>query len=154
VIRIRIAVVIVEQGRVLLVRHEKDGYSYWLIPGGGVEFGEEIEATARREIQEETNLEVRIDRLLFVSETLAPDGSRHLLHLAFLGHWEGGELRAGVDDRLKEARYFTADEVLGLDLRPPVHRQLAEGIRSDFAQPPQFLGALWVPEHSGQFTSG
>lgn len=138
----------------LLVRHEKDGYSYWLIPGGGVEFGEEIEETARREIKEETNLDVRIDRLLFVSETLAPDGSRHLLHLAFLGQLLGGEVRAGVDHRLKEARFFSADEVERLDLRPPVQQQLAEGIRSSFAQPPQFLGALWVPEAQGHRSGG
>ena len=81
-----------------------------------------------------------------MSETLAPDGSRHLLHLAFLGTLLGGEVRAGVDERLKEARWFSAEEVLGLNLRPPVQAHVANGLRTGFAAPPQFLGALWVPE--------
>ena len=41
--------VLLQDDRILLVRHEKNDYSYWLVPGGGVEFGEEIEETARRE---------------------------------------------------------------------------------------------------------
>ena len=35
--RIRVAGLLINGGRVLLVRHEKDGRSYWLLPGGGVE---------------------------------------------------------------------------------------------------------------------
>ena len=35
-IRIRVGVLICRDGEVLLVRHEKGGRSYWLVPGGGV----------------------------------------------------------------------------------------------------------------------
>ena len=40
--RIRVAGLVVNGGRVLLVRQEKAGRSYWLLPGGGVEEGEEV----------------------------------------------------------------------------------------------------------------
>ena len=38
-IRIRIGILIVSDGKVLLIEHIKNGRSYWLIPGGGLEYG-------------------------------------------------------------------------------------------------------------------
>ncbi|HEY4000185.1 MAG TPA: NUDIX hydrolase [Candidatus Xenobia bacterium] len=145
-IRVRVAVVVRQGERVLLVRHEKEGHAYWLLPGGGIEVGEAIHDAARRELREETGLAGDIERLLWLSETLAPDGSRHILHLTFLAGPSAGEVRVPEDERIRGAAFFGADEVEGLDLRPPLQRELAEGIRTGFAQPPQFLGARWVPE--------
>jgi hypothetical protein len=42
-IRIRVAGLIVKDGRLLLVAHEKNGRRYWLVPGGGVDYGEHEE---------------------------------------------------------------------------------------------------------------
>jgi len=44
-----------ENGRVLL-QHRYDGH--WGIPGGAMELGETLEETARREVREETTLEL------------------------------------------------------------------------------------------------
>jgi len=53
-IRIRAGVLIWRDGEVLLVRHEKGGRSYWLVPGGGVDPGETMVVAAARELIEET----------------------------------------------------------------------------------------------------
>jgi 8-oxo-dGTP diphosphatase len=49
-----------------MVRHRRtDGSEYWQLPGGGAEVGETMEATALRELWEETGLRGQIVRHLF-----------------------------------------------------------------------------------------
>lgn len=54
------------QGHVLI--HRFEGSDYWSLPGGNVEFGETSQAALIRELKEEANLEITIDRLLWVNE--------------------------------------------------------------------------------------
>lgn len=63
--RVRVAGVIQRRDRVLMVRErvqtgpgKHDGPEYWTLPGGGIELGEEPALGVRREVLEETGLEV------------------------------------------------------------------------------------------------
>jgi 8-oxo-dGTP diphosphatase len=77
-----------------MVRLERPGRSFWVLPGGAVEEGESPEEAAVREVREETGLAVELERLLFV------DGPRidgeiviRSPRYTFLGRVVGGELR-------------------------------------------------------------
>ncbi|MFP4173447.1 MAG: NUDIX domain-containing protein, partial [Candidatus Hydrogenedentota bacterium] len=58
--RIRVAAIAVRDGAILLVRHEKHGERYWLLPGGGVDFGETLTEALAREVREETGLAIEV----------------------------------------------------------------------------------------------
>jgi ADP-ribose pyrophosphatase YjhB (NUDIX family) len=61
---------ILPDGRIVLVRRKDDGL--WSLPGGLVDWGEDVPTAARRELMEETGLElVKIRRLVGVYS--APD---------------------------------------------------------------------------------
>ena len=65
--KVRYQGAIVRDGAVLLIRQREHATNrtYWLLPGGGMEPGETPEATVAREMREETDLTVRVERLLF-----------------------------------------------------------------------------------------
>ncbi len=146
--RIRVAVAVVHDDKLLLVQHTKARQSYWLLPGGGLEWGEGLKDCVTRELLEETGLVIESGELLFLSETLSPDGTRHVIHLVFGGSWVGGELRVPDDEeRITDVRWVGLDEVSQLTLHPPMQSALAklDVQRSLHSEEERiFLGNLWV----------
>lgn len=62
----RVAGIAVDAGRVLL--HHADFEDFWAVPGGRAELGEPLAAGLHREMQEELETEVTVERLLWVVE--------------------------------------------------------------------------------------
>jgi len=82
--------------RILLVRRARPPMAgRWSLPGGRLEFGESIEAAVRREVFEESGLEVQVGPLVEVVEVLDPP--YHYVILDYVCRRMGGQLRAGDD---------------------------------------------------------
>jgi 8-oxo-dGTP diphosphatase len=145
--RVRVAAVLMHEGRLVLVRHRAGSSTYHLLPGGGVEVGETLSDALGREVFEETGLRYRLVRPLFLSDTIDPAGGRHIINITFLGEIVGGDIRPPADDPRVEAVELVDPEALPvMDLRPPIASQLLEAIRSGFAGEAHYLGSLWVEE--------
>lgn len=149
-VRVRVGVIIIKNNHILLVEHQKDGASYWLIPGGGLDFGETVAECAKREVREETNLEIQLGRFLFSSESIAPDGSRHVLNLFFLGYADDENLpslQVGDEERLKSVSFVAIDELSNIELHPPfapqLKRMIADGLIDERQGQDQYLGNFW-----------
>jgi len=97
-----VGAVIIQDGRVLLVRRaqapQKDR---WSLPGGLLELGERLEEAVRREVREETGLEVEVLSLAGVFERIIADaGGRTEYHYVLLDYFcrvSGGALRPASD---------------------------------------------------------
>jgi len=61
----RVSAIIVESEKILLIHRIKPDNDYFVLPGGSVEENEDNVGALIREIKEETNLEIEIDRLLW-----------------------------------------------------------------------------------------
>jgi 8-oxo-dGTP diphosphatase len=144
-IRIRVGGVYVNARReILLVRHEKNGAEYWLLPGGGCEFGESLAGALERELREEANLQTRTGRLLFMNESIPPDSHRHVLNVTFLGEVLQGEASLNeISERLKEVAWVGRERVTGLRFFPNFKSELCRQWDSGFSLPPSSLGNLW-----------
>ena len=73
------AVVIDERGRVLLLKHVFRPGSGWGIPGGFLEKGEQPDEAIRRELREETGLELETAEILF-ARTLKTSGRVEIIY--------------------------------------------------------------------------
>ena len=144
--RIRVAAIAVRDGAILLVRHEKHGERYWLLPGGGVDFGETLPEALAREVREETGLAIEVGDLVFVHDSIPPDRHRHQVNLYFMASVGEGEPRiAQPDERLVEARFVPKDDLPRLALYPDVREPLAAVLSNGPPRPPTYLGSLWKP---------
>lgn len=141
--RIRVAGVIVVEGRVLLARHVKGEHTYWLLPGGGVEFGEGLAETLRRELREEAQVDVDVGDMLFAADSIAPDGSRHVVHLFFEARITAGEPKVGDDDRIQEVRFVSMNELANLTLLPDVTNRLRRIVVNGANTAAPYEGVSW-----------
>ncbi len=116
--RIRYQGAIVREDHILLIkhRHHDDGRDYWLIPGGGIEDGETEEQCVQREMREETNLEVSVERLV-LEETSYVDDQTYAAYKTFLCRPTGGEARPGHEPEPDAASVYSISEVGWFDLR-------------------------------------
>ena len=102
-----------DDARVLLVRHTY-GRRNWELPGGGAEPGESPDETARREILEETGLEVAIERLTGVYYEPDPrpgSGQGPLLHLVFRVRRVGDTEPVATPPEIEAVGWWAVDDL-------------------------------------------
>ena len=140
----RVSVVIVnDKEEILLVQHRKMSRYYWVLPGGRIEYGEDFATCAVRELKEETNLDVKFGNVVFLSEAIAPDRSRHIINIYATATVLGGELKVGDEPMLADAAYKPIHELNKITLYPPVANEIIEAYKEGFKNM-RYLGNLWV----------
>jgi len=110
-----------EAGRLLLARAAPSLTlrGRWFLPGGGVQHGEHPTDSLRREIEEESGLQVQLGPLVDVLSDVRtlPDGVElHTIRLIYrVASWQG-TLRAEVDGTTDDVRWIPKDELATLPL--------------------------------------
>jgi ADP-ribose pyrophosphatase YjhB (NUDIX family) len=146
-IRLRCAAVLVRGNEILLVKHEKGGREYWLLPGGGLEPGETLAQATERELREECGVTIRCGRLLFIAETLEPNLERQIVNLVFFAELVAGEphLATQSDARLVDVAWVERARLPSLVFYPDFRQELLEQWGHGFSLNAVSLGNLWKP---------
>lgn len=131
-------IVLDKDNRILMVKHEHPERTVWMVPGGGIEEGENSAQAAVREVLEETGLEVETRGLIWHVEEVSARGQRFVNF--FRAEITGGEASLGNDPELpaseqvlKEMRFMSREEVAALEnlypefLREELWQHLEEG---------------------------
>ena len=112
-----VSAAIIREGKVLVVRRARPpAKGIYTVPGGVVETGETLVEAVKREVREETGLDIEPVTLAGHREAVMRDKDgrveRHFVVLCFASRWLGGE--PALNDELSEAAWLTLQELGGL----------------------------------------
>ena len=124
--------VLIHQGRALLIRRGRPPLKgQWSIPGGGLQVGETIAEGIRRELKEETGMEVEVlDRLGVFERVMRDPSGRVQYHYVLIDHLcelKGGTLRAGGD--ASDAMWVLEEELGKFSLTDTAERVIRSAFR-------------------------
>lgn len=127
-----VGAVIVDKGRVLLVRRGTEPLrGQWSLPGGLIELGESLEEGLIREVREETGLTVEVAGLIELLDRIHREGARvryHYVIADYLCFVSGGEPRAASDaDEVRWAQRSEWSSHSALKLEPIAVRVIEAG---------------------------
>ena len=128
---IGVGAVIVEGGRVLLVRRDTEPLrGEWSVPGGMLELGEKLRDGVRREALEETGVRVEPDEVLDVFDSIFTDGlgktQYHYVLVDYLCRPISGEAQAGSD--VSEVRWVSLEALPAMGLRESIEQVVRKGL--------------------------
>lgn len=105
-----------EEGKFLLVKRSKEKYKNtkgsWDIVGGRIEPGSGLIENLKREVKEETNLEITSEPKLIYAQDIMPEDERHIVRLTFTGETRG---EPKLDEEHTDFLWITLDEMKDQD---------------------------------------
>ncbi len=142
-VRIRVAGILIENGKILLIAHRKKKQVYWLLPGGGVDFGESLEDALIRELREELHISVSVQEIFCILDSISPENRRHIVNICFHTTLNGGSIQLGKEKRLHDFGFFGPEELDSLTIFPPMNGELKK-LLTDVSTGRIYLGKRWT----------
>jgi 8-oxo-dGTP diphosphatase len=121
-----VGAIVLDRGRVLLVKRAHEPLQgEWSVPGGAVDIGETLEEAIRREVREETCLDIEVGPIVDVLDRIRydPEGrvKFHFVLVDFVCRPVGGTLQCASDaeeatwaERADLGRYGVADATISV----------------------------------------
>ena len=125
--QIGIGVIVRKRDKVLLgLRTSSHGSGTWSFPGGHLEFGEEIEACAIREVREETGALISVIRQGLFTNDIFHEERRHYVTLFVVADYVSGDIEALEPEKCDRWEWFEWKD-LPRPLFLPIHNLLKTG---------------------------
>ena len=116
------ALVTNEEGKILLVNSPWRGWEY---PGGLIEPGESFEAALKREVREESGVEIEITGFVGICKNV----ERNIVNIDFTARYVGGALTTSEEST--EVGWFTPEKAMEMITFPLTKKRLANMLSGD-----------------------
>ena len=115
--RVTIDAIIMENQKLLLIQRGKPPFvDSWALPGGHIDLGELVEDAVIREIKEETNLNIKIEKLFNVYSRPNRDPRGHYITIVYVCSMKDKDQQVLGGDDAKKAKFFDLQEISKLNL--------------------------------------
>ena len=106
--KVGIGVFVIREGKFLLgERQGAHGENTWSLPGGHLEFKEEWDDCAAREVKEETGMEIDNVRFLSVTNDIFEEEDKHYITIFLTSDWVANEPQLKEPKKCKKWEWFT-----------------------------------------------
>ncbi|MGV3464912.1 MAG: NUDIX hydrolase [Heyndrickxia sp.] len=116
------AVVLNDEGKILLIRGPKRG---WEQPGGQVELGESIEEAVKREVKEETGIDIDVTKFCGIYQNL----KANVCATCWFGKAIGGKPRTSSESL--EVGFYTIEEALEMITWPTFKERILKSLNQE-----------------------
>jgi nucleoside triphosphatase len=126
------ALIFNQKDKVLLVKSDK-WRNHYTVPGGHIELGETMEEALRREVKEETGLDIYDIRFSLLQEFIFDEAfhkRRHFIFIDFVCKTDSDENKVVLNFESQAYLWVSLDEALGLPI-DAYTRRLIESLRSN-----------------------
>ena len=116
------AVIVNDEGKYLLTKRggkAKNEKGKWEVPGGGIEFGENMHDAIKREVMEELGIEIEIFDHLPPVDHIIPDEGQHWITSGVISRITAGEPTIMEPEKCDEIGWFSIDEMQDMQLAIP-----------------------------------
>lgn len=110
------------EGEILLVKSPWRGWEY---PGGLIEPGESFEAALKREVREESGVEIEITGFVGICKNVGSD----IVNIDFTARYTGGEL--ATSEESTEVGWYTPEKAMEMVTFPLTKKRLANMLSGD-----------------------
>jgi len=122
-----------KEGRMLLTKRSKEpSKGKWSLPGGRIELGETVYEAVKREVFEECSVEIEIERIIDVADSIISDEEGriryHFVLIYLLARYKAGDIKAQSD--AEDVGWFTPAEIAELDMHPRLRAVLMRALSS------------------------
>ena len=122
----RVRGILIKDGMVVLIKRTRDGETFYVFPGGGVEEGETDEDALKREMKEELGIDISVKELI-AQQKFGKPKSKECMNFFYICENKGGKLGTGKGpeytarngyEGLHEPVELSLNEISKLELRP------------------------------------
>lgn len=121
--RVGLGVIVVKDYKVLLGKRLSSSHSpgVWQFAGGHLEFGESFEDCARREVKEETGIDIKNVHFVSATNDIYPEENKHYITVFMIADYQSGELKVMEPDKAEKWDWYNWDQMPQPLFLPIIH---------------------------------